>query len=139
MPEHPNELLKGELEEEIIEQCEKFKIRNKGLLLGVRSDVPALLSAMDVFIFPSLYEGMPNTVIEAQATGLPCIIANTITKEANVLGTVKFLPLSNSVDLWVNEVMNICKIRYESKETFINKGYEINSSVEDFLNYMKMK
>ena len=130
---------KGELEEEIIEQCEKFRIRNKVLFLGVRSDIPALLSAMDVFIFPSLYEGMPNTVIEAQATGLPCIIANTITKEANVLGTVKFLPLSNSTDLWVNEIMNISKIRYESKETFINKGYEINSSVEDFLNYMKMK
>ena len=130
---------KGELEEEIIDQCEKLGIRNKVFFLGVRSDIPALLSAMDIFVFPSLYEGMPNTVIEAQATGLPCIIANTITKEANVLGTVKFLPLSNSIDLWANEIVNTSKIRYESKEKFIKNGYEINSSVENFLNYMKMK
>lgn len=129
---------KGELEGEVIEQCEKLGIRNKVLFLGVRSDVPAILSAIDIFVFPSLYEGMPNTVIEAQATGLPCIIADTITREANVLGTVKFLSINNATDLWVNEILNTGKIRYKSKEKFMKNGYEINSSVEDFLNYMKM-
>ena len=56
--------------------------------------------AMDIFVFPSLYEGMPNTVIEAQATGLKCVISDTITKEANITGLVKYLSINNDVDIW---------------------------------------
>lgn len=129
----------GELEQDVIKQCENFRIEDNVYFLGVRSDVPAILSAMDVFVFPSLYEGMPNTVIEAQATGLPCVISDTITKQANVLGTVKYISLNSAVDIWVQEILSKNKERYFSKEAFIKKGYEINSSVEDFLHYMKMK
>ena len=57
---------------------------------------------MDVFVFPSFYEGMPNTVIEAQATGLPCIISDTITKEADVTGIVKYMTLKDSYKKWAD-------------------------------------
>ncbi|HAY62237.1 MAG TPA: glycosyltransferase family 1 protein, partial [Ruminococcaceae bacterium] len=51
------------------------------LFLGVREDVPALLHAMDVFCMPSLYEGMPLAVLEAQAAGLPCLVSNGVPKD----------------------------------------------------------
>lgn len=129
----------GELEQDVNKQCEELGIKENVYFLGVRSDIPAILSAMDVFVFPSLYEGMPNTVIEAQATGLPCVISDTITKQANVLGTVKYISLNSAVDIWVQEILSKNKERYFSRELFIQKGYEINSSVEDFLQYMKLK
>ena len=129
----------GELQQDVIKQCKQLGIQENVYFLGVRSDIPAILSAMDVFVFPSLYEGMPNTVIEAQATGLSCVISDTITKQANVLGSVKYISLNSSNDIWVQEILNKSKKRYFSKEVFIQKGYEINSSVEDFLSIMKMK
>ena len=129
----------GELQQDVIKQCKQLGIQENVYFLGVRSDIPAILSAMDVFVFPSLYEGMPNTVIAAQATGLSCVISDTITKQANVLGSVKYISLNSSNDIWVQEILNKSKKRYFSKEVFIQKGYEINSSVEDFLSIMKMK
>ena len=129
----------GELQQDVIKQCKQLGIQENVYFLGVRSDIPAILSAMDVFVFPSLYEGMPNTVIEAQATGLSCVISDTITKQANVLGSVKYISLNSSNDIWVQEILNKSKKRYFSKEVFIQKGYEINSYVEDFLSIMKMK
>ena len=80
----------GELEAAIRKRALEFGISDKIIFTGIRPDVPALLSAMDVFVFPSLYEGMPNTVIEAQATGLPCLIADTITREADITGLVSY-------------------------------------------------
>lgn len=63
----------GELEEQIHQKARALGIEQYVVFAGVRNDVPQLMSAFDVFLFPSLYEGMPNTVIEAQATGLPCL------------------------------------------------------------------
>lgn len=62
-------------------QANKLKIANKVRFLGVRSDIPELMQAMDVFAFPSLYEGLPLTLIEAQAAGLPCVISDRIPTE----------------------------------------------------------
>jgi glycosyltransferase involved in cell wall biosynthesis len=69
---------------------------------GARADVPRLLQgAMDVFLFPSLWEGLPLSVIEAQAAGLPCVISDRVTREAIVLREqVEQLPLSATTDTW---------------------------------------
>ena len=80
----------GELFNEVNDKIRSYRLEDSVIFSGVRSDIPAILSAMDVFVFPSFYEGMPNVVIEAQSTGLPCIISNTITKEANITGLVIF-------------------------------------------------
>ena len=71
---------KGELESDIKKGANSWFSR-KVIFTGVRSDLPEVLMAMDAFVFPSFFEGMPNAVIEAQATGLPCIISDTITKK----------------------------------------------------------
>lgn len=126
---------KGELENEIKVKAKKLGIFNNIIFTGVRSDIPALLSAMDVFVFPSLYEGMPNTVIEAQATGLPCVISDTVTGEANITKSVKYLPITN-IDPWVETIskISIDNIRHNYNKEFIESGYEIKQSVKNFTN-----
>lgn len=123
------------------EDLDKIKslISEKGLddyviLAGQRFDIPQILSAMDVFVFPSLHEGMPNTVIEAQATGLPCVIANTITAEANITGLVKYLSLSTPANEWANIALSEAKIqRRDTYHDFIRNGYDIKSVAFNFI------
>ncbi len=138
---HPESVLmlvgKGELEENIRKNADELKITDKIIFTGVRSDIPALLSAMDAFVFPSFYEGMPNTVIEAQATGLDCIIADTITREANITGLVRYLQLGN-VEQWVSAVEQITvgrdpfAKRKTPTEDFLKNKYDIGSVVSQF-------
>lgn len=125
---------KGELEEQIKTKVKDLGLEKKVIFTGVRTDIPALLSAMDAFVFPSFYEGMPNTVIEAQSTGLPCIISDSITKEANVTGLVRFLPLSDSVETWSDTTLNSIGTsdRNSVKEKFVANRYDIESVVKIF-------
>ena len=80
-------------------------IADRVRFLGVRGDIPELLQAMDVFVFPSLFEALPVTVIEAQAAGLPCLLSDTITRECDVTGNVQFLPLSAGPEAWATEIL----------------------------------
>ena len=125
---------KGELEEDIRTNIDKLNLSGNVIITGVRSDVPAILSAADAFIMPSFFEGMPNTIIEAQATGLPCIISDSITKEANITGLVKYLPLSNSAEQWANECLAaVASERKDTKPAFIANKYDIDSVVNEFI------
>lgn len=125
---------KGILEQQIHEQAEKMGILNKIIFAGVRSDIPQLLSAMDVFVFPSLYEGMPNTVVEAQATGLPCVIADTITREADITGLVQYMSLSSSPEIWADAALQAAqRPRKNTKQDFLDNHYDIQSTVDEFV------
>ena len=109
-------------------------IGNRVIFAGVRSDIPNLLSAMDVFVFPSLYEGMPNTVIEAQATGLPCVIADTITREADITGLVQYLSLEDSPEIWADAALSAIRDqRKDTRQDFIDNQYDIQSTVDQFV------
>lgn len=125
---------KGKLEDKIRQKALELGISDSVIFAGVRSDVPHLLSAMDVFLFPSFYEGMPNTVIEAQATGLPCVISDTITREADITGLVEYVSLNKSVEEWTNTVF--AKLAMPRKDTladFKHHGYDIDSVVNNFV------
>ena len=125
---------KGELEEKIKFYISSKHLEDSVIFTGVRSDIPAVMSAMDVFVFPSFFEGMPNTVIEAQATGLPCIIADTITKEADITGLVQYLPLSISAECWADAALD--KLSGKRKDTYLDlmsQGYDIDTVVEKFV------
>ena len=126
---------KGNLEDEIRRQVEQLKLKDSVMFLGVRKDIPELLMAMDMFVFPSLYEGMPNTVIEAQATGLKCIVSDTITKEANITGLVTYVSLTNNVNIWGDNILKNCTYKREdTSEIFKEKGYDINDVSNEFIN-----
>lgn len=96
----------GELTCPIRQRCTALGIEEKVILAGIRRDIPAILSAMDLFVFPSLYEGMPNVVIEAQASGLRCLISDRITREVHLSPLVEELPI-DSESAWINEINSI--------------------------------
>ena len=124
----------GELDASIRGWIREFDLESSVILAGVRFDIPQILSAMDVFIFPSLHEGMPNTVIEAQATGLPCVIADTITREADITGLVNYLPLAESKEAWVCVAVSLgVRERRDTAADFVAHGYDIESVAQNFL------
>lgn len=127
----------GEKKSEIKEQIKSLGIEESVIFTGIRSDVPALLSAMDVFVFPSFYEGMPNTVIEAQATGLPCVIADTITEEVNLTSIIQRLSLLKDKTVWREKVLFLINIKDNNRNLFKGileeKGYSIYTTVDTFI------
>ena len=124
----------GELKESVERKAAELGLLDSVIFAGIRKDIPALLSAMDVFVFPSFYEGMPNTVIEAQATGLPCVIADTITADVKLISSVKFLSLSDSPVQWAEASLSSLKEeRQDTRQTFIMNRYDIASSAKDFV------
>lgn len=126
----------GELKDKIILKAEKLGISQNIIFTGVRSDVSEILSAMDVFVFPSFFEGMPNTVIEAQATGLSCVISDTITKDADITGLVRFASLSNDASAWADMALSVPDKHTETTDLFIKNKYDIQSSVNDFVSFI---
>ena len=117
----------GELETDVRQKAYELGISDKIIFAGIRTDVNELLMAMDVLVFPSLYEGMPNVVIEAQATGLPCIVSDTITKQVQITDLVKFESLGN-VEKWTEEILNIDLNRRSRIDEIIEKGYSIEKT-----------
>lgn len=124
----------GELEETVRQWAEELGVEEAVIFAGQRFDIPQLLSAMDVFVFPSFYEGMPNTVIEAQATGLPCVIADTITPEADITGLVTYLPLTEDKQLWADTALSaVVQQRRDTAEDFAAHGYDIRVVAEELM------
>ncbi|WP_027639087.1 glycosyltransferase family 1 protein [Clostridium cadaveris] len=118
----------GELEKDINKKVKLLGLEDKVIFTGVRSDVSDIMMAMDIFVFPSLFEGMPNTVIEAQATGLPCIVSDKITKEAKLIDIIKYKSLNDKASEWANVILDDIRIERESmKKYLVDKGYEIES------------
>lgn len=96
----------GELQDEIKDAVKKKKLEDAVIFLGKRSDVDELYSAMDLFVLPSLYEGLPVVGVEAQVSGLPCIFSNEITREVAITENVYFLPIDASVSDWCSQITN---------------------------------
>ena len=91
--------------------------------------------AMDVLLFPSLYEGMPNVVIEAETTGLPCLVSDTITTACAVTPYVSFESLSASYDVWAQQLLSLAEMNIdrESCVGFMRRrGYDLDSVAQIF-------
>lgn len=95
----------GHLRDQIEQHIRLLGLKDKVSLTGVRQDVPSLLSAMDVLLFPSLSEGLPVTVVEAQAAGLPCVVSESVTSEVGLTDLVRFVSLDEPDDLWATELL----------------------------------
>ncbi len=115
----------GKLEEAIRRQAKKENIENKIIFLGQIKNVNEIMQAMDLFIFPSKFEGLPVTLIEAQANGLKILASNKITKEVKLTENLEFVSLKTSPKKWAEKVnfqnynrnINIKKLRmYNIKE-----------------------
>ena len=115
------------------ERLDVFKSKVKGvgleksiLILSNRTDIPQLLKAMDVFLFPSKFEGFPVSLVEAISSGLKCVVSDSIPSEAFISNLVIPLNLSESLDSWCNEIMDLNR-RGPYKDRL--EEYDIKSSV----------
>jgi len=109
-------------------------IENNVLFLGLRSDIYDLLQAFDVYLMPSLYEGLPVSVIEAQAAGLPCVLSTTVDDECDVTGNVSFISLDAPKSIWIKAIMdNLSRQRVDCQQSVIKAGYDVNNNLKTLL------
>ena len=110
-------------------QAKEMGIFEHVRFLGVRSDVADLMQAMDVFVFPSLYEGLPVTMVEAQTSGLPCMISDKVPEECIITeGLVDVMPLSASADDWADKILEKRAIpRTDHSEEVAAHGFDIEA------------
>ena len=119
----------GELREEVEQKTNRLP-KNSVLLLGTRNDIPKLLQAADVFVFPSVFEGLPVTMIEAQAAGLPCVMSDTITDECIVTDLVTALPITDP-QIWAEEILKKRgTVRTDRLADIQASGYDIAAAAE---------
>ncbi len=116
----------GELHDEVTTYANTLGIADKVIFTGSRSDVPALLQAMDVFLLPSLTEAFPVTVVEAQAANVPCVVSSeAVVREADITGSTSFLSLEDAPSLWAKAVLSAANITLENgAEALVSAGFD---------------
>lgn len=109
--------------------AEQLGITSRVLFLGLRSDVADILQAIDVVVMPSKYEGLPVSLIEAQAAGLPCVLSNGISSEVDVTGRCLFLSLDDSYASWCDAITRQSQLpRIDTSQVVIKAGYDVHES-----------
>ena len=97
---------KGELEEEVRARVAALQLQDKVMMLKNRPDIPELMCAMDVFLFPSRWEGYGNVMLEAQCMGLPCVVSDKVPECVRVTKQVQVISLNAPIEQWVDAVCN---------------------------------
>lgn len=117
----------GSLRKNIEEKIKILNLEDKVVLLGKRDNIHELLQGMDIFVMPSLYEGLPGSVVEAQGAGLPCLISNTITKDVKITDLVTFEDINISSKEWANQIKNILKNfkRRNTQKELLEAGFDM--------------
>ncbi|WP_162890818.1 glycosyltransferase [Suicoccus acidiformans] len=123
----------GHLKNKLESKVRELELQKHVIFLGERKDISNLLSAIDVMVMPSLYEGLPITLIEGQASGLSCIASTNITREANVSGEVLYCNLNNPNEFIeaINYSLknNSQKDRVIMNEMLMDSNYSIINSI----------
>jgi len=122
----------GPLRAEAESKAKNLGIADSVIFTGVRTDTADLLQVMDVFVFPSLYEGLGLVVIEAQASSLPCVISSVIPDEVRITNLVKFMSLHKSAEAWAEKILQFANNmkRVDMREEIKNAGYDVKEQVK---------
>ena len=123
----------GELEDYIRQEIDRLNLQGKVIMLGNRTDIPGLMQSMDIFVFPSIYEGLGIVVIEAQAAGLSCVMSEKIPKEIDVEPKlVTRVPLEGGIKEWAQIIVKKGEyLRERQGERFKQTGYDIRISAKE--------
>ena len=126
----------GELRPSIEAAIQENRLQDSVILAGVQSEVAPYYQAMDVFVFPSLYEGLPVSVVEAQAAGLHCCVSSNVPSDAAITDLVEFIPLEYGAERWAEIAINRAQ---EPRENMLHAiqsaGFDVASTakwLEDF-------
>ncbi len=126
----------GELTGAMKEKASMLGISDAVIFYGASDKMHEMFQAMDVFVMPSLHEGLPVTGVEAQASGLPCVFADTITKEVDITNNSKFLSLNDSAEEWANAVLSLKNSqRISGVEALRAANYDIKKTAETVEEY----
>lgn len=129
----------GPLEDLIKQQVADAGLSNHVVFLGARQDVNELYSGADLFLFPSLHEGLGIVVIEAQASGLRCVVSDAVPSEANMeVGLLQTISLNDSVERWANAVYDTCGKHYDrvgKKNEILSGKYNIKKIAEEMQDF----
>lgn len=130
----------GRLRADIEKKIQQLHLEDKVILTGVRNDVAELLQAMDVFVFPSIYEGLPVTIIEAQAAGLSCLISDKVPIECKKTDLVTQIDLDKPAEHWAENAIQVSETeRKDMYEEIEKSGYDIEKKAEELVDfYLKM-
>ncbi len=119
--------MRGEIENKV----RTLGFTDKVAFTGVRSDVADLMQAMDVFVMPSLFEGLPVTLIEAQAAGLPCVISDVISKESIITDLVSRKKLTDSPEEWADTIIEKKEVfRRNTLSEIIAAGFDVTHNAK---------
>lgn len=129
----------GPMREQMEEEARRLNLLSDVLFLGTEEHIHELMRTFDVFVMPSLYEGLPVVLVEAQASGLPCIISDTITEKVDTgLGLVKRVSLSKPMDIWAETIVRAAAAgrpkRELVKSTLAKLGYDAQQNVGALMN-----
>ena len=130
----------GKNREEIEEYVDQKGLSKQVTFWGNRQDINTIYSAMDVLLFPSLYEGFPNVVLESQCEGLPCLISSVITDEVCITDQVKKMDLSKDANEWANQLLKLydrCSV-CEREKSFLEideKGFSVDKEIKRLEEY----
>lgn len=129
----------GPLESDIKELTDRYNITDAVKFLGFRNDVNEVLQAFDVFVFPSLFEGLPVSMIEAQVANIPCVLSSVISDEVMLTSLMNKVSLDDSFMKWI-EIIDL--VRYGEKENeevsllkIKNAGYDIETAARELQNF----
>jgi glycosyltransferase involved in cell wall biosynthesis len=125
----------GPLRSNIEKQVHELGLKKYVYFLGKRGDVNRILNAMDIFVFPSLYEGLPLTLVEAQASGLTCIVSDRISDEVLLTDRIIKMPIDVSPIEWAEKIVKYSRDseRDNKYEAVINGGYDSENALNKVL------
>lgn len=127
----------GPLMEDIKNKVKDLNLEDSVKFLGQRNDANELYQAFDVFLLPSLYEGLPVVGVEAQAAGLLCYLSDDMTKETKVLDITKFMSLNNTPEEWANNILDDVKKykRIDTSKEMTAKNFNIKEEAKKLEEY----
>ncbi len=118
----------GELRKTIECKVSELKLNSRVIFLGVCNNVNELLSAMDVFVMPSIYEGLPVSIVEAQSNGLPCIVSHHFSKDCDITPLIERISLDAPIDIWLNAINDTSKKRIDTISYIKKAGFDIKQN-----------
>ena len=127
----------GELRDQLEEKAFQLGIAGRVIFTGSRKDVPDLLRAMDVYVLTSFSEGLSVSAVEAQACGLPCVLSAAVSEETDISGTVRFVSLEESTQVWADTILSQASKTVDNPgQKLAEHGYEITSAARKLHNML---
>lgn len=128
----------GPLENDIVKKIDSLNIGKNVIMLKNRSDMDRIYQAMDIFVLPSLFEGLGIVAIEAQAAGVPVLASTGVSRDADLTDLINYMPLSDGEEKWAENLDEISKntlAHTDMHESIIRAGYDLHSTVKFIENF----